>query len=214
MNMEVQSFKDRKFIYEHNEEAQKKNETRLKRAMAGAALTVLTAVGLAYQSHKNDQPDKIRIAKEDIDSNDMPEGKKIEIDGLKVGSTQEVVDGTFEIDPKYRNVRKQPRVVNPSDTGGETNLYKLNGKITVVDPVIVTSDVDGTWGMAADSDGSKYYFVLDKDGITNIETGKSFDFNNVDTFKAEIVATTNLGSVGKDKSGANHLVATIVTIKD
>lgn len=212
--MEVQNFRDRKFIYEHNEEAQRKNETRLKRAMAGAALTVLTVVGLAYQSQKSDQPEKVSLEREDIDSKEMPEGKKIEIDGLEVGSSQEVIDGVFEIDPKERNVRKQPRVVNPSDTGGETNIYKLSGKITVVDPVIVASDVDGTWGMAADSDGSRYYFVLDEDGITNIETGKAFNFNNVETFKAEIVATTNLGSVGKDKSGNNHMVATIVTIKD
>lgn len=211
--MEVQNFKDRRFIHEHNEEAQKKEETRLKRAMAGAALTVLTVVGLAYQSQKNDQPEKVSVEREDINSGEMPKGEKIEIDGLKVGSSQEIVDGVFEIDPKHRNVRKQPRVVNPNETGGETNIYNLNGKITVVDPVIVSTDLDGTWGMAADSDGSKYYFVLDEDGIKNVETGKAFSFSDVNTFKADIVATTNLGNVGKDKSGNNHMVATVVTIK-
>ena len=139
--------------------------------------------------------------------------RQAEIDGLKVGSSQEIVDGVFEIDPKHRNVRKQPRVVNPNESGGETNIYNLNGKITVVDPVIVSTDLDGTWGMAADSDGSKYYFVLDEDGIKNVETGKAFSFSDVNTFKADIVATTNLGNVGKDKSGNNHMVATVVTIK-
>ena len=103
--------------------------------------------------------------------------------------------------------------MNPNESGGETNIYNLNGKITVVDPVIVSTDLDGTWGMAADSDGSKYYFVLDEDGIKNVETGKAFSFSDVNTFKADIVATTNLGNVGKDKSGNNHMVATVVTIK-
>ena len=145
--MEAERFKDRQFIYEHNEEATKQQETKLKRAMAGAALTVLTVVGLAYQSQKNDQPEKVSVEREDINSGEMPKGEKIEIDGLPVGSSQEIVDGVFEIDPKHRNVRKQPRVVNPNETGGETNIYNLNSKITVVDPVIVSTDFNGTWGM-------------------------------------------------------------------
>jgi hypothetical protein len=212
--METQNFSDRQYIYKHNEEAQKSEETRLKRAMAGAVLAIITIAGLAYQSNKNDQPDKVSIETEDIKKGETPKGEKIEIDGLAVGSTQEVVEGIFEIDPKERNVRKSPRVVNPDTSGGDSNLYKLNGKITVVDPIISDRNIDGVWGMAADSDGSKYYFVLDTEGITNVETGKSFSFNDVNTFKAEIEATTTMGNVGKDKAGEDHLVATLVDIKE
>lgn len=206
------------YIYHNNEKAQRKERFgRIKKGIikAIAVIAAITAfVGIGLRENQNDQPDKVSITTEDIDRGVKPKGETIEIDGLKVGSSHEFVEGVFEIDPNERNVRESNHVINPDTSGGDSNIYNLNGKIMVSDPVIVSKDFEGTWGMAADSDGKRYFFVLDSEGITNVETGEPFSFNTVNTYRAEVRATTTMGSVNQDKSGEKHLAATIVELKE
>jgi predicted nucleic acid-binding Zn-ribbon protein len=217
--MEVQNFKDRKFIHEHNEEAQKKEESRLKRAIAGAVLVVLSIVGLAYKTNQSEQPDKITLEQEDIKRNEIPldekEGQKIENNELKVGSKQVIAEGVYEINPEELNVRSSAMVQNPSSSGGDSNLVNLNGKITVVNPVFVKEDIDGSWWMASDANGRNYYFTGNNGGIVSLDTNEPIEvLGGNETKKVEIVATTTRGNVGKDQGGENRLVATIVDLKE
>ena len=215
MNMETQKFADRQHIYQHNEEAQKKEETKFKRAIAGAVLIVLTIAGLSYEKNQSDQPDKITLGKDDIDRDNLPKGEKIENNALKVGSKQVIIEGVIEINPKELNVRNQPLVVNPSMSGGDSNLIKLNSKMTVVNPVYVKDDVDGSWWMASDANGKNYYFTGNNGGIVNLDNGKPIsNLGASGSSKVEIVATTTAGNVGKDSTGEDQLVGTIVDFKE
>lgn len=201
-------------IRRHNESELKKQESRLKRQMAGAVLAALTIVGVAYKHAGNEQPDRVAIERVDINSGASPEGESINNDELKLGSSHNVAQGVFQINPSELNVRKRP-VVADDNSVGDTNKYQLSSRITVINPVYVKTDVNGSWWLAADSHGRNYYFTGDNGGIKDFESGEKVpNLLSENNASVKIVATTTKGNVASDKAGEDIMVGTIVDIKE
>ena len=201
-------------IRSHNESEHKKQESKFKRQIAGAVLAALTIAGIAYKHSSSEQPDKVAIERVDINSGAEPQGESVNNNELKLGKEYEIAQGVFQINPGELNVRKRPVVVEDK-SAGETNKYQLSSKITVINPVYVKTDVNGSWWVAADSHGRNYYFTGDNGGIVEYENGQKvsnlLSENNV---SVKIVATTSKGNVASDTAGEDIMVGTIVDIKD
>lgn len=201
-------------IRRHNESELKKQESKFKRQMAGAVLAALTIAGIAYKHTSSEQPDKVAIERVDINSGASPEGESINNDELKLGSSHNVAQGVFQINPGELNIRKRP-IVADDNSVGDTNKYQLSGKITVINPVYVKTDVNGSWWLAADSHGRNYFFTGDNGGIVDFESGEKVpNLLSENNASVKIVATTSKGNVASDKAGEDIMVGTIVDIKE
>jgi len=192
---------------------------------AAVLLLVLAAAGLTYAREGNE----VSVKPVDPTEQEHNKDKNIELDSLKVGEEVSYYDGTISIDTSKLHIRTSPMVVEEKGDGS-SNRVELSGsgdsQLIVVNPALVgpywknvnvESDPNGTWYTAATGDGREIYFVGDRGGITNVETGApvSLDATSVyasgasDANKAEVIATTTAGVAGRDAAGEEILLATV-----
>ncbi len=184
-----------------------------KRKLAAAVLSVLSVVGLAHVAMSSRESiDAVESA--EIQRPNTDESKKLEIESLPVGSEASFAEGVYRIDPGELNIRKSPQV---RDGEGENNQWSISsGSFVVVNPALANSSntgygdsANGPWFMAVDSTGDKFYFVGNRGGITNLETGEVVKNLSANLGSGKVIATTTEGSVVKNDIGENELIATI-----
>jgi hypothetical protein len=199
-------------ISNHNKQEALEGQRRLRRMLGAAGLTILTALGISHVAESNSGPESVEASAEYINSPDIKPESIINKD-LEVGRKYEVANIVIDVDPKKVNIRKSPNVINPDNSGGDSNKYNISSKFTVANPVIVGSDINGTWAMASDRKGKNYFFTVTNGGLTAHGTDQEID--NLAKFmgpKLEIIATTKSGNVAEDRTGDKTLVATVVEI--
>lgn len=192
--------------------ADKKNARKLV-AIILAAIAGIVAV--SYEGNKPKNPRAVELTSEQL--KDIPDtaqsGEIINNKYLEIGSTKRVVEGVYVIDHKDLNVRKNPKNLDDPSTG-ETNKYSLSKDLTVVNPVYVDEDVNGSWFLASDAKGRNYFFTGNNGGITDYESGQATGLTQSRGEDVQITATTSMGNSAKDQQGNDVVVATIVDIKD
>lgn len=185
----------------------------IRRRIAAAVLAILSIAGLAnaiLSSRKSTDA----VSSAEIRRPNRDESKQLEIESLPVGSEATYAEGIYRIDPGELNIRKSPQV---RDREGENNQWRISsGSFVVVNPALTSTNntaygdnANGPWFMAHDSTGDVYYFVGNRGGITNLETGTVVKNLGANLGSGKVIATTTEGSVVKNDIGENELIATI-----
>lgn len=185
----------------------------IRRRIAAAVLAILSIAGLAHVAMSSRESiDAVESA--EIQRPNSDESKRLEIESLAVGSQATYAEGIYRIDPDKLNIRKSAQV---RDTEGESNRWNISsGSFVVVNPALADSSntgygdsANGPWYVAVDSTGEEYFFVGNRGGITNLETGEVVKNLGANLGSGKIIATTTKGNVVKNNIGENVLIATI-----
>jgi len=191
----------------------KHNRMSIKRKVAAAVLSILTIAGLAHAVDDSRQGiNPVKTA--EIQRPNSDESNVLKIDSLSVGSEASYAEGIYQLDPDKLNIRKSAQV---RDTEGESNRWNISsGSFVVVNPALADSSntgygdsANGPWYVAVDSTGEEYFFVGNRGGITNLETGEVVKNLGANLGSGKIIATTTKGNVVKNNIGENELIATI-----
>lgn len=198
-----------------SKEADKKNARNLRRLTAAIILGITAIVGVSYANNSSKNPDSVELTSEQLkDSPNLAQsGEVVDNEYLEVGSTKRLVEGVFVIDHGELNVRKDPKNLDDASLG-KTNKYNLSKDLTVVNPIFIDKDVNGSWFLASDAKGRNYFFTGNNGGITDYESGEAIGLSEASGEDVQITATTTMGNLGKDRQGNDIVVATIADIAD
>jgi len=194
-------------------ELKKADRVNARKAVAIILAAIAAIVAVSYEGNKPKNPRAVELTSEQLkDSPDATKsGEVVDNKYLEVGSTHRVIEGVFVIDHNELNVRKNPKNLDDASTG-ETNKYSLSKDLTVINPVFVEQDINGSWFLASDAKGRNYFFTGNNGGITDYESGKATGLSESSGEDVQITATTSMGNSGTNPQGNDMVVATIVDI--